>query len=57
MSLRPYKFIVQAVLQETDADGAVIGEPAAEPVTLFGCDALERWAREFPVLAASAERK
>jgi hypothetical protein len=45
--LRPYKFVVQAVVQETDADD-VTGESTTEPVVLFGCAALEQWARDFP---------
>lgn len=48
MTLRPYKFVVQAVVQETDEDGAVIAERPSEPVVVFSCSALEQWAREFP---------
>lgn len=47
-NIRPYKFIVQAVVQEVDPDGNVITEHAAEPVQIFGCDQLAVWAEEFP---------
>jgi hypothetical protein len=46
VTLRPYKFIVQAVVQETNED-AVVGEQTTEPVTLYGCDALAEWAGKF----------
>lgn len=55
MPLRPYKFLVQAIAQEHDGD-TVTGERASEPVTVFGCDQLEQWARDFPdKLATAAE--
>lgn len=54
MSLVPYKFIVQAVVQQVDKDDNVTGEPQTEPVVLFGCDALEAWARDFPEKLAAA---
>lgn len=55
MSLRPYKFVVQAVVQKLDEDGNVVDEPSAEPVVLFGCDALAEWARAFPEKLAATE--
>lgn len=55
--VKPYKFVVQAVPQRLDDDGNVIGELETQPVVLFGCEALEQWARDFPVnLAAAAEQ-
>jgi hypothetical protein len=48
MSLRPYKFVVQAVVQQVDEDGVVLGEAQAEPVVIFGCDELAKWATDFP---------
>lgn len=54
MSYRPYKFLVQAVVQQIDEDGNVTGEAPTEPVTVFGCDALKQWADEFPAKLAVA---
>lgn len=54
--LRPYKFVVQAVPQQVDADGNVLGEAEATPVVLFGCDQLAAWAKDFPAKLADAER-
>ena len=48
MSLRSYKFIIQAVVQEVDSGGAVIDEKMTDPVTVFGSDVLEEWAKGFP---------
>lgn len=53
MTLRPYKFIVQAVVQQVDGE-TVVGESAAEPVTLFGADALVAWAEGFDEQLAAA---
>jgi hypothetical protein len=47
VSFRPYKFIVQAVLQKVDAEGVVLAEASTEPVVVFGCEALADWASEF----------
>lgn len=55
MSLRPYKFVVQAVVQQTDEDGNVTGETTTEPATVFGCDQLAEWAKAFPEKLAAAE--
>lgn len=55
--LRPYKFVVQAIPQQVDAEGNVVGEAETQPVTLFGCDALEQWARDFPAKLADAEAR
>ena len=54
MSLRPYKFIVQAIVQEVEGD-VVVDEKTAEPVTLFGCEAVAQWAQEFKAKLAEVE--
>jgi len=46
--LAPYKFIVEAVVQEKDKSGKVIAEHNSQPTSLFGCDNLAAWAKEFP---------
>lgn len=54
MNLRPYKFIVQAVVQQVEGDD-VVGESAAEPVTLFGAQAVVEWAEGFADQLATLE--
>jgi hypothetical protein len=54
--IQPYKFIIQAVVQEVEGK-TVVGEQVAEPITVFGCEALEKWAREFPETLKSAVTK
>lgn len=54
-TLRPYKFVVQAIAQEIAEDGTVVGEAEASPVVVYGCDALAKWADEFPGKLAEAE--
>lgn len=53
--LRPYKFIVQAVVQSVDDEGIVVGEQSSNPVELFGCDGLREWADGFTSALAKAE--
>ncbi len=48
MTLRSYKFVVQAIVQQVDEDGNVAVEVQSEPVVIFGTAALEQWARDFP---------
>lgn len=48
MSLRPYKFIVQAIVQELDDAEVVTGEKEAQPVVVFGVESLVSWANDFP---------
>lgn len=55
MNLRPYKFVVQAIVQQVDENGNVVGESPAEPVSIFGCEALSRWADDFPFELARVE--
>lgn len=54
MTVRPYKFIVQAVVQEIE-DDIVKGEKVSEPVIVFGVDGLEEWAKNFPEKLAATE--
>lgn len=62
MQLRPYKFLVQPVVQQVDEEGNVVGEvfaaggPQNEPIVLFGVKALEEWARDFPKNLVQAEK-
>lgn len=55
MRLRPYKFIVYAIVQELDDTGAVVGEVTGMQHTKYGCAALEEWARAFPANLAIEE--
>lgn len=52
--IRPYKFIVQAVVQEVE-DDVVVGERTTEPAIVFGTEALEAWAQEFTDKLATME--
>jgi hypothetical protein len=56
---RPYKFLVQAVIQELDDDGNVVRELTAEqPQPVFGIDGLHRYADTFELdLATSTPRE
>jgi len=53
-SLKPYKFAVTAIVQQVDSEGNIVGEVQSEPVVIFGCAALEQWARDFPTKLAEA---
>lgn len=55
MSLRPYKFVVQAICQQIDDDDNVTGESTTEPAVVFGCDQLAEWAQTFPDKLAEAD--
>jgi len=57
MTLRPYKFVVQAVVQEVDDEDNVTGEVIAEPAIIYGVSSLEQWARDFPEKLASAKEQ
>lgn len=46
--LKPFKFLVQAVMLATDQAGNVIGEVRTEPETVYGTEALAEWAEGFP---------
>lgn len=54
MTLRPYKFIVQAVVQQVD-DEVVTGEATLDPVVVFGCDQLADFAAAFPAKLAELD--
>lgn len=41
MPLSPFKFIIQAVLLETDSDGKPVGEKISEPMPVYGVEGLE----------------
>jgi histidinol dehydrogenase len=53
--IQPFKFIVQAVLLETDETGKPVGEHIAEPVALYGKEALRDWAETFDEKLAELE--
>lgn len=55
MNLRPFKFVVQAVALEIDDDGAPVGERIADPVTLYGLEAMRDFADSFAGELAAAE--
>lgn len=52
--LRPYKFLVSAVVQVIE-DDRVVDERETEPMIVFGCDRLEEWARAFPEAIQTAK--
>ena len=47
MELKPFKFIVQAVMLEFDDEGNPVGEKASEPMTFYGREAVEKFIQEF----------
>ena len=47
MSLKPFKFIVQAVVIEENEDGVIVGERTSEPQVFYGSDALKTWLDSF----------
>jgi N6-adenosine-specific RNA methylase IME4 len=55
MIVRPYKYLVVAVLQELDDDGHVIGERATEQNVIYGSDALATWAEDFDTSLAAMQ--
>lgn len=60
MTLRSYKFLVVAVVQNVDDEGNVTGESHyaqkdGQPIVIFGTDALAKWAQDFPAKLASAQ--
>lgn len=52
--LKPYKFVVQAIMIDVGDDGVVTGEAVAQPVQLFGVDAIHEYADAFPSILAQA---
>ena len=57
MTLRPYKFVVVAIVQQANEDGSVTGELRSEPVEVFGLNGLTEWAAGFPAELTEAEAK
>lgn len=60
--LKPYKFMVIAVVQTTDEDGQVTGEATiardnGEPFAVYGLDGLHKFADDFPDMLAAAEAR
>jgi hypothetical protein len=53
MSYKPFKFTVTAVCLHVDGD-QILGEIEANPVTLYGVDALVDWAQAFEENLATA---
>ena len=45
--LKPFKFIVQAVLLEENDKGIVTGERSTEPIVFYSADKLQDWAADF----------
>jgi hypothetical protein len=57
MSLRPYKFLVLPVFQVVDEEGVVVGERQPDqPDTVFGIEALQRWADGFEAQFLAAQQ-
>lgn len=47
MHLRPYKYIMQAVVQRVEGE-TVIDELTCDPVTLYGAERVREWLDGFP---------
>lgn len=57
MTLVADRFVITTIVRELDTDGTVLSERQAEPVTVFGVEALTKWAGEFPeMLSKSTEQ-
>jgi hypothetical protein len=53
MSYKPFKFTITAVALQVDGD-QILGEVEANPVTLYGVEALVEWAQAFEDNLATA---
>jgi hypothetical protein len=53
MTYRPFKFVVTAIVLRVD-DDQILGEVEANPVTLYGIEALIEWAQAFEENLATA---
>lgn len=53
--LRPFKYVVQAIVLEEDADGAIIGERRTEPEVFYSADEAQAWLAAFGENLARAE--
>lgn len=60
-TFRPYKFQLVAIVQEVNDDGQVIGEATMQdgeqPITVYGVEALARFAQDFPVTLEKTRRQ
>jgi hypothetical protein len=54
MTYKPFKFTVTAIALSVDDDDRILGEIEANPVTLYGVDALVEWAQAFEENLATA---
>jgi hypothetical protein len=54
-SLRPFKFLVQAIVIEEDDAGEVLGERPGQVLTIYGVQQLAEWAANFESSLADAE--
>lgn len=48
MTIKPFKFIVQAVLIEEDDEGQIVREIPADPVPVYGYAGLAAYLEEAP---------
>ena len=46
MSLKPFKFVVQAIVIE-EQGGAIVGERQSEPQTFYQAEMLKEWLDRF----------
>jgi hypothetical protein len=53
MSYKPFKFVVTAVVLKVE-DDQILGEIEANPITLYGVEALVEWAQAFEENLANA---
>lgn len=51
---RPYKFLIQPVVQIVGDDGEVVGEAETNHATLFGVEAALEWIEGFPAALNAA---
>jgi hypothetical protein len=54
MTFRPFKFVVTAVCLKVDDNDQILGEVEANPVSLYGVEALVEWAQAFEENLATA---
>lgn len=55
MTLKPLKFMVQAVVLELDEAGAIIGERVSEPLAVYTAEQLAEFVETFEAQLAAAE--
>jgi hypothetical protein len=54
VTYKPFKFVVTAVCLKIDDDDQILGEIEANPVSLYGVEALVEWANSFEENLATA---